>query len=178
MSKLLKTLAAAVVIAAAALALQASVWIPYQQGIHKRDLAGELQMIYQRSGGSQPAYHDTIALREHIGWLNDAVSRSPADPVLHIQLAGAYTMLGRYDDAIEQCRTALRHHPRPEIYLAMGDAQFAGGKADDAFTSYAHVAAFYPPEFANVPEAAREPVRQRVRELYGERVAAMLPVPK
>jgi tetratricopeptide (TPR) repeat protein len=178
MSKLLRTLAAAIVIAATALALHASVWIPYRQGIVKREIAGQLTMIYQRSGGSQPAYHDTIAVRERIAWLVRALRWSPADPVLHIQLAGAYTMLGRYDDAIEQCRVALRHHQRPEIYQAMGDAQFAAGKADEAFTSYAHVAAFYPPQFADVPEAAQEPVRQRVRELYGERAAAMLPVPK
>jgi tetratricopeptide (TPR) repeat protein len=178
MSKLLKTLAAAVVIAGAALALQAAVWIPYRQGVRKRDLAGRLQLIYQRSGGSQPAYHDTIALREDIAWLNEALRWSPTDPVLHIQLAGAYTLLGRHDDAIEQCRAALRHHLRPEIYAAMGDAQFASGKVDDAFTSYAHVAAFYPPDFEQIPEAAREPVRERVRELYGESVAAMLPVTK
>jgi tetratricopeptide (TPR) repeat protein len=171
----LKLLAAAAILAGATAAAYTTAFIPYQQEIRKKKIAADLRVIFDRSGGGQPAFADVIIVRENIAFLQNALRYEPTDARLHLQLAGSYILMGRYDDAIAQCRTALRHHQRPEIYFRLGDAQIASGKVDEAMTSYAHVAAFYPPDFALLPEVLRKDIRQRVQSLYGDDVAAQLP---
>lgn len=174
--RLLKLMAAVAILVGAALTAYATAFIPYQQEIRKKKIAADLRAIDQRSGGSQPAFNDVLTLRENIAFLRKALRHAPTDPWLHLQLAGSYILVGRPDEAIAQCQIALRHHQRREIYLRLGDAQIASGKVDDAITSYAHAAAFYPPEFGLLPEGLRDPIRRRVQELFGEDVAAQLTV--
>src|SRR5688572_26493991 len=119
MPKVLRWLSAIVVVAGTAFAIHATVWLPYRQGIRKRQIEGMLAIIAERSGGSLPSAKDTVVLRENVRWLNDALRFSPTDPVLHMELAHSYSLLGRSDEAIAQCCAALRHHRRPEIYFVL-----------------------------------------------------------
>lgn len=174
--RVLKLIAAAAIVAGATLAAYATAFIPYQHEIRKAKIAADLRLIFERSGGGEPGFTDVITVRENIAFLRNALRYDPIDARLHLQLAGSYILMGRHDDAIAQCRIALRHHERPEIYFRLGDAQIASGKVDEAITSYAHVAAFYPPDFALLPEGLRKDIRQRVQALFGDDVAAQLPV--
>lgn len=175
MPKVLKVIVAAVIITAAGVAMLLTCWIPYRQGIHKKAVGARLQAIYDRSSGSEPTFNDIVELRRHTAWLSTALRLSPTDALLNVQLAGSYTLLGRNREAIAQLQRTLRYHRRPEIYTALAKAQLIEGAFDDAITSYAHVAAFNPPNLNAMPPAVRGPVRERVRAVYGSDVAGMLP---
>lgn len=175
MPKVIRWLAAIVVVTGLAFAIHATAWTPYRQGIRKRQIQEKLRGIAERSGGSLPNSVDTVVLLENVRWLNNALRFSPTDPVLHMQLAHSYVLLGRRDEAIAQWRVALRHHRRPEIYLALGETLLMSGDLEGAITSYAHAAAFNPGTMPDMPEAIRDRIAAKARELYGPAVVVPMP---
>lgn len=159
-----------IILVGAAAALYLFVYIPYEQQIRKKTIEHQLRMMYDRTGGHlAPA--DVQRLHTNISWLTTAIRYSPHDAVLYVQLASSYAMLERYDDAIAMYKQALVHSRRREIYTALAAAQLYTHDVEDAVTSYAHAAAFYPKTLLEVSETIVPEVSDRVRKLYGPRVA-------
>jgi tetratricopeptide (TPR) repeat protein len=74
---------------------------------------------------------------DNLADLDRAARLAPAEVGIPLARGTQYLLMGSYDSAISAYEKALRQEPRPEIYLNLGRAQFAGGRREQAKESFA-----------------------------------------
>jgi tetratricopeptide (TPR) repeat protein len=124
----LKIIAIAAVALAAAKAIAVMCWAPYRCDIVKYDAQRMLFSIYD-----MPRTFRIITLtRSRIPPLQECLQVSPTDADMYMTVAALHRIMGRFDDAMEMYRSALRFEQRPELYLNLGLMQLESGDREQA----------------------------------------------
>ena len=89
------------------------------------------------------ATRSTEALWENVRDAQRCLDRVPHDIGLLTGQADSLALLGRHDDAIAKLSEALRHDPRPELYIYLGMSQLAAGKREAGLDSLTRAGTFY-----------------------------------
>jgi tetratricopeptide (TPR) repeat protein len=80
-----------------------------------------------------------VADSSYITDLEGRITRDPAS-IAFAQLAEEYRRAGRFEDAVQVCRTGLARHPEyPSARLTLGRALVALGQLDDAREEFERV---------------------------------------
>lgn len=90
------------------------------------------------------AYQSTIRARENLARAKGMIEKSPSRVKLYELAAVNAARIGRYEEAIALLEQSLRYDKRPEILLALGLAQCAGGAREDAVRNLSLACTFDP----------------------------------
>lgn len=161
---MMRKLAAALIVLASAAAMYAIVIVPWRCNTVEGEVARSIASVWDRREelGVRP-----IAER-NLGRLAGCLASCRSDVGLHMLAGTHFDILGRYEAAIAAYRTGLQYDHRPELYLALGNAQIrAGQPRDEAVANYVKAGEFLGADaLRDVPDAE---ARWKAFTIVGER---------
>lgn len=139
------------------LALRHWAWQPIQcsQGVT------DLTRRTNSAAGTRSDYERTVRARRNLQDLADLKGSCPTDVRLPMLAGANYELLGNLDGAVREYEAALKTDRRPEIHLALANAEMQRGRFDEATRNFAEAARFHP-VFLNITSVPQ--LRERVRE--------------
>ena len=136
----MRALLVAVAAIACGWALHSWVWVPHRCSIELTELTRRTDGVAKTAGN----YERTVRARRNVAELARLREHSPADVRVPMLIAANQMLAGLHDEAIRTYDEALRVQPRPEIYMARGEALIVTGRFDEAVESYAAAVRFDP----------------------------------
>lgn len=128
----------AVASALCAWALYAWAWVPHRDSVTLTELARRTDAAEKTAGD----YERTVRARRNVADLTRLRESSPTDVRVPVLIAANQLLMGLREEAVRSYDEALRVEPRPEIYMARGDALVQVGRVDEAVESYAAAVRF------------------------------------
>lgn len=139
-------------------ALYAWVWVPHRSSLEVTELAR------RTDGAARTAsdYERTVRARANVAALGRLRESSPTDVRVPMLIAGNQMLMGLREEAVRSYDEALRVDPRPEIFMARGDALVEMARVEDAIESYA-TAVQFDARFLNfiAPGILQDRIRER-----------------
>jgi tetratricopeptide (TPR) repeat protein len=162
---ILRTAAAAAVLAGALFAIRVLSIKPYRSNILKKRVEQQFAGLQVALAGHAPSFNALAVTRQNLAAIRDALRYVPTDVDLHLELAAYYGLQQQLDRQIDTYLQLLEYHRRPEIYLNLGMAEFAARRHDRAIDHLGHSLAFDYLYIHQVPEALKEDVARRAERL-------------
>lgn len=159
-----KVLAIAVLVAAAAAAMHRLVIVPWRCNA----VEGRVWRALDRVWGDRETYRKRNVAQESLEAMRGCVAACPTDVNLQMLAGSSFRVLGRSSAAISAYQRALRFDRRPELYMALGEAQLeAGAPIEQAIASFVKAGEFLGPDvIRRVPDAQ---ARWRAYAIVGAR---------
>jgi tetratricopeptide (TPR) repeat protein len=134
MGMIVRTIAAL----ACAWTLYAWVWVPHYCSVQLTELARRTDGAAKTAGD----YERTVRARANVAELARLRESAPIDVRVPMLIAGNQMLMGLREEAVRSYEEALHVDPRPEIFMARGDALVQLGRVDEAIESYATAVQF------------------------------------
>lgn len=143
-------------------ALYAWVWVPHRDSVELTELARRTDGAARTAGD----YERMVRARRNVADLGRLRESAPNDVRVPMLIAENQLLMGLREEAVRSYDDALRVDPRPEIYMARGDALVQLGRVDEAVASYA-TAVRYDPRFLDFVAAGilQDQIRARAESL-------------
>ena len=120
--------------------LYAWAWVPHRCSVEITELARRTDGAVKTASD----YERTVRARRNVSELARLRESAPNDVRVPMLIAANQLLIGLRGEAVLSYDDALRVDPRPEIYMARGDALVQLGRVDDAVESYATAVRFDP----------------------------------
>jgi tetratricopeptide (TPR) repeat protein len=148
-----------------AVAAVACAWALYQWAWLPQRCSMELTELARRTDGAAKTgsdYDRTMRARRNVADLARLQEHAPNDVRVPMLLAANQMLAGLHDEAVRTYDLALRVEPRPEIYMARGDALIQLARVDEAVESYATAVRFDPAYLQQIaPGVLQDRIRAR-----------------
>lgn len=163
---------AILIFAAAALAMHATVIVPYRCNLIEGSVSQALENVW-----ATPHTHTArMIAAQSLARLQHCLAERPERVNLSMLAGGALQILGRHEAAIAIYENALRYDRRPELYMALGLSQLDAGIArETAVTNFVRAAEFQGLTILrNIPDVeARWAAYKRAGAEYDASLAAL-----
>jgi hypothetical protein len=163
-----RSLLALVVLAAASVAVQQLVIVPWRCN----SIEGEVSRATDRIWEDQESWRAREVAERNVELILDCAERCKTDVNQAMLLGSNLSILGRHDASLAQFKDALRYDQRPELYFAQGYAQLQAGMKDEALQSFVHAGDFAGQAMLrDIPDPL---LRWRAHEIVGTRIESSL----